>query len=271
MDRFEAPHRILAVIVASVTGLVMIGAREAPAAQILYDVDFSSPLHTVGAAPAEGAGPFPRSTVSRVIFEPPKVVASSSGLTDQPLEFQWGPGEGSVDYDQIDFDLGIGAPGYDISFDLSVDHLEDPGPAAVTDTFTVFLDNEQYGSSGLRFVPDADTLGYPYDGRAIMPFRVGGGSAGYDFDTPFRVRIFYDVENSTLDIWFDAVLVRHADFAAGDLRDVRMSLHDLDADGSARVAVDNLLILATPEPSSLLLLWTGLLVLTERRHRTRLV
>ena len=52
---------------------------------LLYDVDFSTPPHTVGQPPTTGAGPAPRETVSQILTGNPTVVASLGALTQQPL------------------------------------------------------------------------------------------------------------------------------------------------------------------------------------------
>jgi len=85
-----------------VLATLAIGVAAGPgSAQVLYDVDFSSPPHTVGEAPATGAGATPRSTVTSVSNEP-EVVAASGALDTQPLEFD--EGFESVTLDLTDLD-----------------------------------------------------------------------------------------------------------------------------------------------------------------------
>lgn len=73
------------VVIASVLTVVAGPAS----AGVLYDVDFSSPPHTVGEAPATGDGATPRATVTSVSNDP-EVVAASGALDAQPLEFDAG-------------------------------------------------------------------------------------------------------------------------------------------------------------------------------------
>jgi len=260
MDRAGAAGTALGLLVALALG----SAGAASAAQLLYDVDFSSPLHTVGAPPTTGVGPFPRQTVSEIVFEPPEVVASSSGLIDQPLQFQWEAGGGQVDYDQIAFYLGVGASTYEISFDISVDYLGLDG--SLPDIFSIFLDTAVDGGTAIRF--RANAVGAS-EGRATMPYP-DGGSVYFDFDTPIHVAITVDVLNDVLDVWFDDAQVEHnptLGLAGYDLSQIRMSLSEIGIYGDARVAVDNLLIYATPEPGTGLLLGFGLIALGWRRRR----
>lgn len=77
-QRMGRPLLLLIVVSAALAA-----AQDAHA--LLYDVDFSTPPHTIGLPPATGAGPAPRETVSQVVAGNPTVVASLGALTDRPL------------------------------------------------------------------------------------------------------------------------------------------------------------------------------------------
>src|SRR5262245_26437634 len=99
----------------SITGVFSLFlASSLLADSIYYNVTFSSPPHTVGAAPATGVGP---AGPSLVAFDGPTVASQFGHLLDQPLVFT------GIGYDQIQFNLGQHAPNYFIEFDFETHNL----------------------------------------------------------------------------------------------------------------------------------------------------
>lgn len=76
-------------------------ASTATAGDLLYNLDFGTPPHTLGSTPATGEGPTPRETISSIGFGTPTVVLGFEALQDQPLLFDSADGSG----DQIRIDL----------------------------------------------------------------------------------------------------------------------------------------------------------------------
>jgi hypothetical protein len=70
-------------------------------AELLYDLDFGTPPHTVGLPPVIGSGPAPRETVTDIPFGDPRVATDFLVLLDQPMRLDTADGNG----DQIELDV----------------------------------------------------------------------------------------------------------------------------------------------------------------------
>lgn len=115
-------------ILALTTLAVAAGAARAD----LYDIDFASPLHTVGFPPAVGSGDAVRRSVSELVIGTPTVVASLGALTSQPLQFT--TNDGDADQIRLRLDDLPASDTYTLDCDLLVQS------AGSTANFVVFLD-----------------------------------------------------------------------------------------------------------------------------------
>src|SRR5215211_4486562 len=112
-----------------------------------YRVDFNSPLHTAGQPPntfVGSAGP------SRINSGSPTVMSSFGHLTDQPLVFK------GVDYEQIQFNLGLRQPHYFIEFDFETRNLN---PSLFT--YTVTFDAPIVNNVSLHGLGEIHVFGLP--------------------------------------------------------------------------------------------------------------
>jgi hypothetical protein len=223
----------------------------------LYDVDFSSPTHTVGATPAVGFGPFPRDTPTEVVSGDPIVVSSFGALEDQPLHFD----DGNVGNEQIAFALSNGEPRYLTEFDL----LIKPVPFD-TATFSVFLD-----------APFINRITFEGDGT-ISLIQFGGvgpnGAIGsYLFDELMHVAIDVDLPSLTWSIEIEDQLIHHGPFSSteGDVTNLRFSAFFGNySTPMGTAAIDNVTISSLPpipEPASFSLVVLGLAAFSLKARR----
>lgn len=91
---------------------------------VYYDVDFSSPTHSLNQVPATGSG---FNTPSQIVFGQPIVQQSLGSLTNQPLVFNTLGNSPSFYYDQLEFGVGRGSSKYSLSFDLWTQDLVGSG------------------------------------------------------------------------------------------------------------------------------------------------
>lgn len=179
---------------------------------LLYDVDYDTPPHIVGAPPVVGTGPAPRRTPTSIWFGDPTVVASLGALTDQPCRF----GNGTTGYDQLEFiTRGGSASGFPIAYDIY--HVEMLGlvtnlSGATSNDFTVLVDIPSAYS--VRFRPDGTIYAYPNAG-VIGTYTIG---------TPFLLEIDVDVVGDTWSISVDGSQLHAAPASADELRAVRVNL-----------------------------------------------
>jgi len=252
-----AEWRIAACGVAG--GLALCGQASAVT---LYDIDFSSPVHSVGAEPTVGAGPFPRETISEIKFGSPQVVAGEDSLADQPLVLSDGEptGFGST-YEQIQLDLGQNADLYELEFDLFLSGFS----LESSDSFALQLDRAGFeGFTALGF-DVANGLRYSLYG----PGTDIGLFGSWNQDVVMSVRVEADVANDWLRWFVDDVEVKSSPWAASDLATLRLNLTEGTAAGGpqAQATLDNLVIRAIPEPSAGALLFTALALSTLAHGR----
>jgi hypothetical protein len=95
-------------------------------AEILYDVDFSTPPHTVGEAPASFVGDLPRRGPSRVVtqFNNSTTVVSAAGpLVDQPAVLE-GVSNGGVTLEfAVNDEQTAGFDSYQLELSLVIEEL----------------------------------------------------------------------------------------------------------------------------------------------------
>ena len=217
---------------------------EHASAQQLFDIDFESPLHTIGSAPAVGGPNGP----SEVRFSNP-IVVEDNLLPSQSLEFQLptAPASEINGLEQIVFELGTGAELYRLRFDLIFDALI---PAEFSgESFKLNFDTPTVQNlSFQRFDPEG-----PIQIKVFQP-RPDGPSVSRTIGT------VEDGEVLNLVIEVDVAAQRWTIVAGqrklfdgnffvfgNDLESVRFSLSDRNGNGDSRVLLDNIEFATGPE------------------------
>jgi hypothetical protein len=160
-------------------------------AVVLYDVDFSSPANTVGAAPKladpPGAEPAPRTGPSEIFMGEPKVVDALCGLDDQPVKLA--VASGPQGYEGVFFVIDTHHGHYHVELDVCVESLGAPPLQANEPQLAIFVD-----------MPNAYALGFFEKGRLVMIDQARGVDAitnpvvigAYEPGKPMRVAIDVD-------------------------------------------------------------------------------
>lgn len=192
------------LLLAMATGLAACkGEPSAPSGSVvLYDVDFSSPGNTVGAAPTLGdlnaAQPFPRKGPSEIFMGEPKVVDALCGLTSQPVKLS--VASGTQGHEGLFFVLDTRYGHYRLELDVCVQSLGAPPLQANEPQLAIFLD-----------MPQAYALGFFEKGRLVMIDQARGVDAivnpvvigTYEVGKPIHVVIDIDVPAETWKIAAD--------------------------------------------------------------------
>jgi len=218
-----------------------------------YNIDFSSPPHTVGSLPNTGASP---DLISRVRAGEPVVEASFGSLTSQPLVFN----PNVYTYEQIELDLGLGYDNYKLSFDMETDNL-----AGSLYNFGVIFDTPQvrnlnfHGSAGI----------YTW-----TPYSGGGGTIGSLVDNQLmhvEVEIDLIANRWTVDTGIHPLVSRYFTTSGDDVESIRFNLSPRIAnaplDPSVSVGIDNIVVTSNviPEPQTATFVFSALAVLFVRR------
>jgi hypothetical protein len=275
-------HRVLSSIrcVAwAAAALVLCASPPITSAEVIYDVDFSSPTHTLGAEPTSigsSTTRAPSDQVSWVPFGSPEVVAGVGALDEQPLHFFGGQQlESGPTYEQIKLVAGTGAPAYHVGFDLVVDHLSFDRGAQ----FTIYLDTPLSSSISLR--PEAPP---PAPGLDPLPSRIeafgeafASSSLGSFLEgTLYHFSFNLDFEEGNMSAYMNGMLIDQnswtpipGDDILDDLQSLRFNLIEYPGElgPASSVAIDNLLIVGAPEPGSIVLLGAGLIGLAMKERR----
>ncbi len=197
----------------------------------LYDVDFSSPLHTVGEPPARGDGPAPRRTPTGIGFGSPVVVDALGELDDQPLRFEVDPAN-SPHFAQLILVLRefYDSPmekfsGYRIEMDVMIESLSE-------DRLTILLDTPSVRN--VYFNPDGTV-----EQRGSFPSTIIGS---YSLGKSLRLRIDVALDPPGWDIWLDGEYRHNSLFSRPEefdgLKSIRISLSD-SLDRGNVAAIDN--------------------------------
>ena len=239
----------------------------------LFDVDFSSPPHTLGAPPAVGLGP---STPSQVLFGAPLVQGDPA---DPALEFRLP----SASSDLLETTQGIAfllfgvdaGSQFSIAFDVNAVSFADPADRFSFDLLSelsqVSLQVDAGGDLTLMTITSSAPAS-SIDAGALSP----GQSSRFQFDI--------DIATRQIDVFQDGALVLDAvTFVPGaGLGGFFFQFMSTSPDSS--VLLDNILVTATarepgpppvplpvpvPEPSALVLLVASGLLLRLRGSRRR--
>ncbi len=192
----------------------------------LYELDFNFPTHTVGSAPATGAGTAPRKTVSKINFGTPTVVSSLGVLADQPLEFNALDGQG----DQIQLDLtGLTVgPTYVLTTEIVVSEIASGG------RFNVIFDTPQVRS--ISFLSDGSVSAIP-----------GGVIGTIDFGDKIDLKVEIDLANDLWNVYLDGILSLSTDFwGTTQVNAIRLTTDVVSSPPGSSAAIDNLRVTVSP-------------------------
>ncbi|MFI4910394.1 MAG: hypothetical protein ACIAQZ_01865 [Sedimentisphaeraceae bacterium JB056] len=195
---------------------------------LLYDVDFSSPPHTLGETVVVDDGVLPRKGPKEIRFGEPKVVSSVGALTDQPLSLSGYGAGGNTDYSQIyfGFDDSFTAafPKYYIEMDVLIE--------CITGNLTLVLDT-----------PSVRTLKFHDDGSVAIWGTNDAGVLDYSYSAgvPFHIGMDVDLTLQQWNIYIDGTLIKSVDLGAESLGSFRIS-NSSSSDLGNSVAIDNVKI-----------------------------
>ena len=233
---------------------------------LLYDIDFSPPIHVVGSQMTVGYGPIPRNTPTEVWAGQQIVVSSYSYLTQQPIKMV--PGDPSVggDYRYSQFELDLSTFNYPI-YRLDLDMCLEKMKINSWDGFSITFD-----------VPTVVRLDFENNGT-ISEYNPHNIIGLYNQGELLSMSILVNLLTNTWDIRCNSQHLYTGQFfypvpANPDLptyiRSIRFNLvDDLDYSDIPVSAIDNIKVQGIPEPSTLLLLGLGVPILSGFLRRKK--
>lgn len=195
--------------------------------QVLYDLDFSSPDHSVDQMVGVGIGP---KRVSAVVFGTPTVRSASSALLSRPLEF-----DALSTYEQIRLTLPSPTtrpPGYLIEFDVASTALRDSSYA-----FSVVLDTPAVRNLSLHGGLNSVSVFQP------TPYTISN-PAGFADGVKHRFTVVVDLlSNPEWRVYMDSVQIYQNVLGTNAVESIRFNLSPwiggaTDAP-NVKVALDN--------------------------------
>jgi hypothetical protein len=219
--------------------------------QVLYNINFNN--QPANSLVQTGAPP---QFISSINFGTPTVVSSFGGLHDQPLRLGLG-GTYPFFYDQVqlNFSNPLGSA-LDFYFDFTSVGLVGSQASGLFRAIGIGVESVDFDSSGVISAFNGHTvpLGHFTDNET------------------FRMWLHIDVPNQTCTVYKDGVMLGPGAFPShiasdGGLR-FSYGVNSFGPRDSSAVAIDNVLLVAVPEPSTLsLAALAGLAVLTLKRRR----
>lgn len=210
-------------------------------AYLLYDVNFSSPPHTLEQPPVTGGDGPPRLTPSGIpnLFPGARVVQSEGTLTDQPCKFIVQAGNM---YAQLCFGLSPNQggfatiyPRYIVEMDLLPEQI-----VGQYNAFTIFFDAPLVRN--IYFNPDGTVS--CYDGKGFTTIGT------YTLGNTVSIKVDIDLIRSSWKIWLNGKQVCNRPFYSNELLDFRLSLGDRGEYGNL-AAVDNIKVYGIAESADL--------------------
>jgi hypothetical protein len=220
--------------------------------QVLYNINFNN--QPANSLVQTGAPP---QYISSVNFGTPTVVGSFGGLHDQPLRLGLG-GPAPFYWDQIQLNFST-PPG--ASLDLSFDFTSVGLVGGSNEKLEVF-DIIGAGSDFLGF--DSSGLIYASNGQSV-------NLGQFTDNETFRILIHMDVRNQKCIVYKDGVMLGNGAFPCrlGTDNAFRFNHATNTRLDSGAVGIDNILLMAVPEPSvSGLAGLAGLAVMTRKLRLT---
>ncbi len=219
--------------------LLMIAGHATADMILLYDVDFSTPPHTVGNLPVTGTGPAPRKIPTSIWFGDPTVVVQLGAMNDQPCAF----GNGTTGYDQIEFAVDPAhSGGFPIAYNAYRVEMNVLIEAYVTsDLFKILFD-----------CPTVNNIAFRDDGT-IRLFPTGETIGTFTFGVPLLLEVELDFIAGEWTIWLDGSPVHTGPLTGYQLRAFRMNLNGLHVDN--KVAIDELRVYGGELPPQTKLLY----------------
>lgn len=239
---------------------------------VRWDTDFNS--DTVGAAPAVGPGV---SLPSGVTLTAPSsavgatVVATSGGLTDQPLQLVIPAGTDQAanlaytDWDAFPFDAGDDH--YVFEWDMSI--VSSPALANGT-VIMARVEGVGIGPSMIKW--GLDSLGNPHS----VGVAFGDGTSvtnwlPWSFNTPMHMAVEIDTVNDLYSVYKDGAVIIEDVVVSGLSSVYALSLKGAHGGvglpgAGGTVAIDNFKATVVPEPATLCLMLSGAVLLRSKRR-----
>lgn len=190
----------------------------------LYDVDFGTPPHTVGSPPQTGSGPFPRNTVSQILFADPTVVASFQTMTEQPLLLHTTDSLGRG----VSFSPDATCDLYRFESELLL-----TGTVASGDLLFVFLDVTS-GFTRIDFSPTGEV-------QLVRGTQTTIGQ--YPLGQKFDFRVDMDIETNKLSVFVDGVKIHETLAGSSPPTNIRVVTNSAPpASSDSEIGIDNILI-----------------------------
>jgi hypothetical protein len=224
MRRNEEYKRAAVRLAGAVLGLIF--SNGLALGDVLYDVTFSTPPHTVGEAPIVGAGSTPRATVSSNSGSP-EVVAQSGLLDEQPVEFDLG-------FEQVRFDLDDLplSTSYRVECDLLLNGISDVLSYLRVSFNTPTVRNINFNGSGAveYFVPPDPPVTF----------------ANFELDAIVHLRVDIDLSGDTWTISLDGESLHTGSFGGATAIEQVVILSTGTLAFVVQGAADNVLIESDP-------------------------
>jgi len=221
---------VLVVTVVAILAFDSSPANAGEAQQLLYDVDFGSPPHTVGEPPVTGAEDPPRGTPTGISFGDPTVVEALGLLTDQPCAF----GNRTTGYDQLEFAMPDHArDGFPESYDIYHLKMDVLIERLTGSDFVLLLD-----------IPHVHNIYFNADGT--MTTFPSGLNSTFEFGVPLLLEVTYDIPGDNWTIRVDGEVIYSDDHAGTVFRSFRVNLTGEHIDDA--VALDNIQVWGENRP-----------------------
>lgn len=197
-----------------------------------YNIDFSSPVHTIGQIPTVDYSP---ATPSKINFGNPKVKESFGEMTEHPLVFDAEGGETKFFYDQIQLGMDQQTGIYYTSFDVLTRDL-----IGSENHFVAIYD-----------LPLVHIISFMNTGTLNIFSRK---NITFQDDMPMRFEIIFGISNNFAKVWINKQLVYDDKLRLFDDRNEPYSFRSLrfshglkysgQQDTRSSVALDNIIVIS---------------------------